>query len=112
MISLRPPIWSVLILVVATSAAAAEPVRKPYGIEQRELWTTGAIYGTPDPPDPYRVENAFPKLELFEPLAVGGVPGENRFGVATRPGKIYTFEIRPDVERAEMLVDIGRTTYG
>jgi glucose/arabinose dehydrogenase len=40
------------------------------------------------------------------------MPSANRFGVATRPGKIYTFEIRPDVNDAQLLVDIGRTTYG
>ncbi|MDX1948254.1 MAG: PQQ-dependent sugar dehydrogenase [Pirellulaceae bacterium] len=91
---------------------AAEPVRKPFGLEKRELWTTNNIHGTPEPPDPYRTENAFPKLRLFEPLSVGVVPGTNRFGVATRPGKIYTFEIRPDVEQADLLLDIGRTTYG
>ena len=40
------------------------------------------------------------------------VPGSGRFGVATRPGKIYTFENRPDVARADLLIDIGKTTYG
>ena len=99
-------------LGLAVVAYTAEPVRKPFGIEQRELWTTGAIHGTPEPPDPYRIESAFPKLRLFEPLSVGLVPGTNRFGVATRPGKILTFEIRPDVDQADLLVDVGRTTYG
>src|SRR5438067_13486245 len=97
---------------LAVVAAAAEPTRKPYGIERRELWTTGNIHGTPEPPDPYRTEDAFPKLKFFEPLSVGLVPGENRFGVATRPGKIYTFETRPDVATADLLIDLGRTVYG
>src|SRR5262245_40420490 len=101
-----------LLVLVAVTASAAEPVRKPFGIERREPWTTGNIHGTPEPPDPYRTENAFPKLQLFEPLSVGLVPGQNRFGVATRPGKIYSFEIRPDVEKAELLIDVKRTTYG
>jgi uncharacterized repeat protein (TIGR03806 family) len=96
----------------AVGVRGAEPVHKPFGIEKRELWTTGNIHGTPEPPDPYRIEKAFPKLQLFEPLSVGLVPGANRFGVATRPGKIFTFEIRDDVSQAELLVDIGRTTYG
>jgi uncharacterized repeat protein (TIGR03806 family) len=108
-------LFDVLVIWVASAAAtlgAAEPVRKPIGIERRELWTTGAIHGTPDPADPYRIENAFPGLTLFEPLAVDVAPGTDRFGVATRPGKIYTFQIRPDVEQAELLVDVGRTVYG
>src|SRR5688500_15479918 len=104
-----------LMLVLLGGAAisfAAEPARRPWGIERRELWTTGNIHGTPEPPDPYVTENAFPKLKLFEPLAVALVPGTDRFGVATRPGKIFTFEIRPDVAEAQPLVDIARTTYG
>ena len=86
--------------------------RKPFSVENRELWTTGNIHGTPDPPDPFTTQNAFPKLQLFEPLSVGLIPGTQRFGVATRPGKIFTFEIRPDVDRADLLLDIKQTTYG
>lgn len=97
---------------LAAQAVAAEVVRKPFGIEKRELWTTGNIHGTPEPPNPYRTEMAFPKLRLFEPLSAGLVPGANRFGVATRPGKIYTFEIKPDVEQADLLLDVGRSAYG
>src|SRR5262245_53294239 len=102
----------VLSIAWAVFTTAAEPVRKPVGIERRELWTTGNIHGTPEPPDPYRTENAFPKLQFFEPLSVGLVPGANRFGVGTRPGKIYTFEIRSDVPQPDLLLDIQRTTYG
>src|SRR4051812_12360251 len=82
---------------IPAAALGAEPVRKSYGIERRELWTTGNLHGTPEPPDPYRSEDAFPKLKFFEPLSVGLVPGTNRFGVATRPGKIYTFPVEHDV---------------
>ena len=102
----------VVLTMIVDEAAAREPVRKAWGIDRREAWTTGNLHGTPDPPSPYVTENAFPKLRLFEPLSVGVVPGTNRFGVATRPGKICTFEIRPDVETADELVDIGKTTYG
>jgi uncharacterized repeat protein (TIGR03806 family) len=90
----------------------AEPVRKDYGIEQRELWTTGNIHGSPEPPDPYRTEDAFPKLKFMEPLSVALVPGQNRFAVATRPGRIHTFEIRPDVDRTSLLIELKRTVYG
>ena len=90
----------------------SETARKPFNTKQREYWTTGNIHGSPDPPDPYITEDAFPKLKLFEPLSVGWVPGSNRFGVATRPGKIYTFENRSDVEQADLLLDIKQTTYG
>jgi uncharacterized repeat protein (TIGR03806 family) len=100
----------VLLVVAASNLFAAE--RTPFNLERRELWTTNNIHGTPDPPDPYATENAFPKLKLHEPLSVGVVPGINRFVVATRPGKIFTFENSRNVDRAELLLDVGKTTYG
>jgi uncharacterized repeat protein (TIGR03806 family) len=97
---------------VFASAMSAEPVRKPYGLEKRELWTTGKLHGTPEPPDPFRAEDAFPKLKFFEPLSAALVPGQNRFGVATRPGKLYTFPVERDVSEAKLLIDLSRKTYG
>ena len=109
----------VSVVLCSLNAFGAEPAakqqaakHKPFSLEQRELWTTGNIHGTPEPPDPYTTQNAFPKLKLFEPLSVGLVPGSQRFGVATRPGKIFTFEIKPDVDKADLLLDIKQTTYG
>lgn len=32
------------------------------------------------------------------------------FQVATRPGRIFTFEISPDVDQADLLLDIRQTT--
>src|SRR5690606_37822235 len=89
-----------------------EPERRAHGLEQRELWTTGNLHGTPDPPDPYRTVRAFPKLTFFEPLSVERIPGRNQFGVATRPGKIFAFDIHPDVETSHLLLDLQRTIYG
>jgi len=107
-------IFVVVVLVCATGASlcGAEPVRKAFGIEQRELWTTGNIHGSPEPPDPYRSEDAFPRLKFMEPLSAALVPGQNQFAVATRPGRIHTFEIRPDVDRTNMLIELKRMVYG
>ncbi len=93
-------------------AAGGTSVKRPFGIEKRELWTTGNIHGSPEPPDRFTTRDAFPKLKFFEPLSVGAVPGSIRFGVATRPGKIYTFENRPDVTQADLILDLKHTTYG
>lgn len=86
--------------------------RTPFDTQQRKPWTTGNIHGSPEPPDPYMTENAFPKIRFFEPLSVGLIPGTQKFGVATRPGKIYTFDIRPDADQTPLLLDVGRTVYG
>src|SRR5438128_912605 len=94
----------VLIGAFAATCAGAEPhaardaaVKPPFDVRQRQLWTSENLRGTPDSPDPYTTQDAFPRLKFFEPLSVGVIPGSGRFGVATRPGKIYTFKNRPDV---------------
>jgi len=93
-------------------ATSKSPVRRPFGIEKREQWTSGNIQGSPEPPDRFTTVNAFPKLRFFEPLSVGAIPGSNHFGVATRPGKIYTFENRPDVADSKLVLDLKKTVYG
>ncbi|MGE3820612.1 MAG: PQQ-dependent sugar dehydrogenase, partial [Isosphaeraceae bacterium] len=104
--------------IAATSLAGDSPsprdatARPSFDVQRRQPWTSEALRGGPEPPDPYITEDAFPRLKFFEPISVGVVPGSGRFGVATRPGKIHTFEVRPDVARADLLIDLGKTTYG
>src|SRR5687767_4611322 len=110
--------WGLLLpLIFAGVALAADKLlaakkAAPFNLEKRELWTTNNIHGTPDPPDAFTTQDAFPRLKFFEPLSAGLVPGTKRMGIATRPGKIYTFELRPNVDASELLVDVGKTTYG
>lgn len=103
-------------ILAARQASAADPektpARKPYGIERRELWTTSNLTSSPDPADPYTVERVFRDVTFFEPLAMDPIRGSNRLMVATRPGKIFTFENRNDVKQADLLLDIGKSTYG
>ncbi|WP_010585657.1 PQQ-dependent sugar dehydrogenase [Schlesneria paludicola] len=108
------PIALALMFAMPVLAAAAEPVKpaSSFDTHQRVPWTTGNLQGSPDLPDPYTTERAFPKLKFVEPLSVGLVPGYGRFGVATRPGKIFTFEIRSDVNESQLLIDLQKTTYG
>ena len=80
----------VLIGRLAVSGLAAEPkpvrdttAKTPFNTRQRQMWTSENLRGTPDPPDPYITEDAFPRLKFFEPLSVGLIPGLGRFGVAT-----------------------------
>src|SRR5262245_3068373 len=79
----------------APSEEPREKVRGATGIERREPWTTSKVRGSPDPPHPYRMENAFPKLTFDEPLELAAVPGRasgpGRLAVAQRRGKLFTF---------------------
>ena len=101
----------VLICGFAAVSRGGEPVpdydvapKTPFDVRQRRPWTSDKLRGTPEPPDPYTTQDAFPRLKFFEPLSVGVIPGSGRFGVATRPGKIFTFENRRDVLKADLLM--------
>lgn len=83
------------------------------GLAKRVPWTTSKIVGFPEPPPAYRTERVFPSLKFFEPLDVVSAPGSNRLFVAERKGKIFSFENRPDVDKADLALDLGqRVIYG
>lgn len=84
---------------------------KKFGIEKRVPWTTSHVVGSPEPPDPYRVEVAFSKLNFSQPLCIERIPNTDKFVVAERLGKLFLFENQRDVE-ARLLMDVGRTVYG
>lgn len=47
----------------------------PHGIARRVPLTTSKVAGSPDPPLPFRVVRAFPKLKVAFPIAVAHQPG-------------------------------------
>ena len=103
--------WAGLGFGISRPAAAADDAR-PFGIESREPFLSSKIKGMPDPPPPYRLAVAFPNLKFNEPLAMCRGPGSNRLFVVERFGKIFSFENDPQVEQADLLIDVGKTTYG
>jgi uncharacterized repeat protein (TIGR03806 family) len=107
-------VFAVSLLAASAFAVESPAKKKAFDIEHRQLWTTDNIHGSPEPPDPYTTEVAFPKIKLFEPLSVDWIPNAflNGFAVATRPGKIVYFPIKPDVDRVTEIIDLKRTVYG
>jgi uncharacterized repeat protein (TIGR03806 family) len=99
--------------VAAPSGPAGNNAEAPRtGLDRRVPWTTSRLQGFPEPPPPYRTERAFAQLKFFEPLDLTYVPGRNRLAIAERPGKVYTFRARPDVEKADLLLDLpGKVIY-
>ena len=119
MVGRKTLVLAVVLIGGLSTSFAAEPLsprdstkKSAFDVHRRQPWTSDPLRGTPEPPDPYITTDAFPRIKFFEPLSAGMVPGSGRIGVATRPGKIYTFENRPDVAKADLLLDIGKTTYG
>ncbi|MBT4866169.1 MAG: c-type cytochrome [Planctomycetaceae bacterium] len=98
------------ILIAATfllSDNQADAVKNTQS-KPRELWTTSKVKGSPDPPAPFRVELAFPNLTFNEPLAMTSAPGTDRLFVAERYGKVLSFPNDPNVEQADVLLDLGK----
>ena len=96
----------------STAAETAAPAKAKFSLEKRVPWTTSKLKGSPEPPPPYVTQVAFPKLKFDEPLNMATVPGQNRFLIAERHGKIYSFANKPDVTEKELVLDVGRVTYG
>src|SRR5262245_4494023 len=94
--------------VVATTGQAEKPAAPP----KRVPWTTSKIKGSPEPPPPYRLEVAFPKVKFFEPLEVTAAPGSKRLFVATRPGKVYSFVPDRKTDKVDLLIDVKKVVYG
>lgn len=103
------PLVSVLALVLSLNSLGNTPEKTP---TKRVLWTTSKIKGSPEPPAPYRLEIAFPKVKFFEPLEVTAAPGSDRLFVAERPGKIFSFIPQEKTEKVDLLLDLKKTVYG
>jgi len=94
------------------AAEEKQPVRKDFGLEKRELWTSSKVKGSPEPPDPYTMARTYPKLKFFEALELTPVPGSKAWVVAERPGKILTFDADPAKAEPKLVLDVKHTIYG
>jgi uncharacterized repeat protein (TIGR03806 family) len=99
-------------LFVTLPPSAAEPERRKYGIDKRVPWTTSKVVGSPEPPPPYQFEQVFTKLSFSEPLELSSIPGSNRWVIAERKGKIFTFDNDPATTAKHLLIDVKHTVYG
>ena len=91
--------------VIQVTAIHAEDSR--FGLEKRVPWTTSRVKGTPDPALPYETERAFPQLKFNQPLAIATAPGEKRFFVAERKGKIFSFNYEDQQSsEADLFLDL------
>ena len=98
-------------------ATSAEPAGASYGIDKRALWTHSHIVGSPNPPPPYQVKRAFPKLTFNQPLSVITEPGGDLLvtshdGGYEGPGHVVRLKNQPDVDKTEPFLDVNRIVYG
>jgi hypothetical protein len=79
---------------------------------KRVPWTTSRITGSPEPPLPYVTQRAFPALKFTQCLDLVAAPGSDRLFVVEQEGKIFSFPDRPDVQSADLVVDLKKQIAG
>ena len=97
-----------ILCLLAGATATADPTDNAetvFDTQSRVLWTTSRIKGSPEPPDPYRLEVAFPHLQFDQPIDLIPVPGINRLAVVEYLKGISTFIADPATENAEVLLE-------
>jgi putative heme-binding domain-containing protein len=73
---------------------------------ERVPWTSSRIHGSPEPPAPFRVVQAFPKLKFASPLDLVTIPGTKRLAVVEQRGRIFSIPNDETCEQADLLADL------
>lgn len=81
---------------------------QPAQVGKRKPWTASRITGSPEPPLPYKIVRAFPRLTFRSPLLITSAPGSNRFFVGEHMGKIYSFPNDQNCTKADLFLDLSR----
>ncbi len=113
-LSLLPP----LVLGFLLPSVALAQDRLPVGIDRRILWNDSRVVGSPEPPLPYRVKPAFPRLKIPCPIGIAHEPGSDRLWIIHQAtpwsgkGRIVRIKDDPAVATTETLLDIDGIAYG
>jgi putative heme-binding domain-containing protein len=88
-----------------TSPARLDAADRPFGIAKRVSWTTSRVTGSPEPPHPFAIERAFPKLQFNNPLLMARTGA--RFFVGEHHGKVFTFPDDQKTAKADLFLDVA-----
>jgi glucose/arabinose dehydrogenase len=97
-------------------AAAADT--KPFGLEKRLPWNDSRVVGSPDPPSPYKVVRAFPRLTVKQPLTMTPEPGTGRLFILQHlghwdgPGRLLAARDDQGASETEVLLEVDALAYG
>ena len=97
--------WQVLLSLVWMAGLAGQ-VSADDPTPVRPSWTESRIKGSPEPPPPYRVEVAFPRLKFEHPLDMATAPGSDRLFIAEQGGKIYSFPNDGQADKLDLAIDL------
>ena len=94
-------------LILATTLALATIPMQASAKDPVATWTSSRIVGTPDPPPPYRTEQAFADVELVNPTEMIRIPGTDRWCVLQLNGIVLSFR---DGERRDLTTMVNLKT--
>ncbi|MCA9114775.1 MAG: PQQ-dependent sugar dehydrogenase [Planctomycetaceae bacterium] len=100
-----------LVLPARTRSAAAVEQEQRAPVPARVPWTSSQVFGRPEPPPPLVLENAFPSLELKQPLYLIAEPGTRDLLAIEGKGRILRFPEDPAAKEAVEFLDPGRPVY-
>ena len=74
----------------------------------RSTWTSSRINGSPEPPLPFKVVDAFPEVRFQNPTCLEQIPGTNQLLVTEMNGKIFSLSKLEENRQPELIVDVGK----
>ena len=90
-----------------------------FAAEQRARWTTSRVVGSPEPPLPYTVEEAFPAIDWERPIYAKAEPGTDSLFVVSLGAQdadkstVVRLQDNSAAHSCETLLEIdGRVVYG
>jgi putative heme-binding domain-containing protein len=77
----------------------------PMPAAERVPWTSGRVLGSPEPPPPYVIERALPKIAFREPVDAMLIPGTNRLAVVELRGRLVSVDWNAETGRVDEFGD-------
>lgn len=96
-------------IAIEPAAISAPPKTQ---LAPRNSWTTSRLKGAPTPPEPFRIEAAFPELKFDHPTSLLEVTGTDRLLVAEIGGRVFTFSRRSNQHSADLAIDLSAAAGG
>jgi len=106
----RHPLPAHMAVAGRFQTGAKTPVAAPR-IADRPQWTTSHVIGSPEPPSPYTVRRAFPRLTFKEPVHLILGPHRQRLFLTERKGRIVSFPDRQDADEVALFLQLDDDTY-
>jgi putative heme-binding domain-containing protein len=98
--------------LMARSAFVLAAIVLLSGQEERPVWTTSRLTGSPEPPPPLRAERAFPKLAFKNPVHLVPFPGHKRYVLIEEKGLLYTFRNDAACASPDLFIDLTKEIKG